>query len=370
MKILLVYNTAEYLLRFRKELICSLQQSGASVHALTPRDSHVPALQALGVTWHEWKLQGHSTDPIRELMSLVDVCRKIRRIAPDAVCNFTIKPLIYASIAARLFTRARIVSMITGMGALFASTTVKGRILRSLVLPVYKMAGRLNDHIIFQNSDDRQDFLDWGICDASKAVVTKGSGVDLQRFAYAPPAAFSGRFILIARLLKDKGIEQFVHAAAHVRSLYPDARFEIAGPLVGGEGGVPKEDLDAWVRKGLVAYLGELADVRSAIASADVYVLPTYYPEGIPRTILEAMALGRPVVTTDWRGCREAVVNGRSGWLVQPMSAESLSDALISFLKDPSLAARMGLQARAQAEREFDVQRVTQRVASLLIASP
>jgi glycosyltransferase involved in cell wall biosynthesis len=369
LRVLLVYNTAEYLLRFRKELIWSLQQTGATVHALTPRDSHVPALQDLGVVWHEWKLKGHSTNPVRELMSVVDACLKIRQIAPDAICNFTIKPLIYASIAAKLFSRARIVSMITGMGALFAANSPKGRLLRWLVLPVYKLAGRLNDHIVFQNADDRQDFLDWGICDVSKAVLTKGSGVDLQRFAYVPPPAFSGRFILIARLLKDKGIEQFVRAAAQVRAVFPDARFEIAGPLIHGEGGVSQKDLDAWVRQGLVAYLGELPDVRPAIASADVYVLPTYYPEGIPRTILEAMALGRSVVTTDWRGCREAVVHGESGWLVQPMSSESLSQALFRFLEDPSLASRMGLQARARAEQEFDVQVVTQRIAALLTAS-
>lgn len=369
MKILLVYNTAEYLLRFRKELIRALQKSGASVHALTPHDQYVPELQALGVTWHEWDLRGHSINPIKELISFWDVCRKMRRIAPDAVCNFTIKPLIYSSIAAKIFSKAKIVSMITGMGALFASGSVKGHLLRSIVLPVYKLAGKFNDHIVFQNGDDRQDFLDWGICGADKSVVTKGSGVDLHRFSYVSPAEFSGRFILISRLLKDKGIEQFVEASTLVRKTYPDARFLIAGPFVDSEGGVRREKMAQWVEQGLIEYLGELSDVRPAIAAADVYVLPTYYPEGIPRTILEAMALGRPVVTTDWRGCREAVVNGECGWLVQPTSATSLSQALLRFLSDPSLAARMGRQARARAEQEFDVQVVTQRVASLLTAA-
>jgi glycosyltransferase involved in cell wall biosynthesis len=216
--------------------------------------------------------------------------------------------------------------------------------------------------VIFQNADDLQEFRERGLIELPIAHIVNGSGVELQHFT---PVSLPGNatFLLIARLLADKGIREYVEAASQIRRSYPHARFLLVGWYDDNPDSLRQEEVDDWISQGTVEFLGRLEDVRPAIAQADVYVLPSYR-EGAPRTVLEAMAMGRPIITTDVPGCREMVVEGVNGFLVPPRDANAIAQAIRRFLEDPRLAARMGHESRRMVEARFDSEIVAMAVVN------
>lgn len=366
MKIAILYNTSDYLLRFRTELIRSLQAGGAEVIAITPRDDATPRLAPLGVRWCEWKLEGQALNPFQDFASMLDLRRILAEERPDAVLNFTIKPVLYGSLVAGWLGVPRVVSMITGMGSIFLPGSWKKRLLLSAVKVVYRLAMRRNHRVLFQNDEDLDYFVEQRFLPRDKAVRINGSGVNLSLFSPRPGEAVPGSFLLISRMIKEKGLHEFVAAARAVKARHPQAVFTLVGPIDNNPGAITREEIAGWEREGIVRYEGVQSDVRPFLARTAVYVLPTYYLEGIPRSILEALAMAKPVITTDWRGCRDTVRSGHNGFLVPPKDAAALEQAMERFLTDPSLAERLGQASRQRAETEFDVEVVNAQVMRAL----
>jgi glycosyltransferase involved in cell wall biosynthesis len=366
MKILLVAGLADSLINFRGPLMAALQERGLDVHVVAPdlaaQSSTRQQLQALGLTVHEVPMARTGTNPLADLRTTWALWRLMRRIQPEKVLGYTIKPVIYGTLAAWLARVPQRYALITGLGYAFQGEGQRSK-LQALVQCLYKLALARANLVFFQNPDDLALFRQRGLLQQdSKVCVVNGSGVDLSRFEYCPlPSTNEGSnlpsFLCIGRLIGDKGIREYAQAARFIRQRYPTVKFVLVGGIDSNPNSVRQEEVDAWVAEGCIDYLGKLIDVRPAIEACSVFVLPSYR-EGTPRTVLEAMAMGRAVITTDAPGCRETVVNGDNGYLVPVKSVEALVSAIEIFLQEPELVRRMGLRGRKLAEAKYDVHKV------------
>lgn len=367
MKFLLIAGLAESVLNFRGALIEALQARGIEVHVAIPAmtDPMVganpcrPELEAAGMVVHEIAIQRTGTSLTADLRMLMQLRRTMARIAPDFVLGYTVKPVIYGMLAAWITRVPHRFALITGLGYAFQGGA-KRRTLRSIAQFLYALALKRAKVVFFQNDDDRQLFIERRIVPSHvRTCVVNGSGVKLEDFRVAPLPEGPLVFLLIARLLGDKGVREYVEAARVVRARTPSVRLQIVGWIDSNPDAITQRELDGWIAEGCIEYLGRLSDVRPAIAASNVYVLPSYR-EGTPRTVLEAMAMGRPVITTDAPGCRQTVVEGDNGFLVPVKSAAALAKAMLKFIDEPSLVARMGARSRALAEEKYDVHKVNE----------
>lgn len=361
MKFLLIASFGESLLNFRGPLIAALQACGLQVHVAAPDLSQGnpirQRLQSQGVVVHCVALRRTGTNPVADVQTLWSLWRLMRRVRPDHVLGYTIKPVIYGSLAAWLAGVPRRFALVTGLGYAFQQQG-QGVALQALVQRLYALAlGRVHT-VFFQNPDDEALFRERAmVAPRARTCVVNGSGVDLAVFSVAPLPPGPPCFLLIARLLGDKGVREYAQAARRVRAMHPDVRCLLVGWIDSNPDAIAQHELDDWVAEGAVEFLGRLSDVRPAIAACSVYVLPSYR-EGTPRTVLEAMAMGRAVITTDAPGCRETVVEGDNGYMVPVQSAEALEHAMLKFVHDPELAERVGRRARRVAEEKYDVHKV------------
>ena len=363
-KIAIIGSVPRSLLLFRGELIQEWVKEGHQVVALAS-PATVPVveeLRELGARFVPLPWDQMGLNPFNELQVWFQLYRELQREQPDIFFLYTVKPVIYASLLAPLLGWPRIFSMITGLGYAFSDASRKQRVLKAFLRPLYKRALRKNEAVFFQNPDDLALFESMGIMEREKAVLVNGSGVNLERFSYTPPPLEPLSFLLVARLIRSKGIEDFVHAAALVREQYPQVRFRLLGPFVKGGDGIREESIRRWEREGKVEYLGRVEDVRPHLAASSVFVLPSYYREGIPRSTLEAMAMGRSVITTDAPGCRETVEHGRNGFLVPVKDVDSLARAMLKLVKCPSMVVKMGKESRKIAENKYDVCTVNNKI--------
>ncbi len=361
-RFLIIAGFADSLVAFRGELIRALIARGLEVHAAAPRltssELARAALEELGVELHDIPAQRAGTNPLADLWLLWRLFRLMRDVKPDIVLSYTIKPVIYGTVAAWLAGVPHRYALVTGLGYAFTGDR-EGR-LQSLIRRMYAFALKRVHKVLFQNSDDRTLFRQLGIVPPPvPAVVVNGSGVDIGRFMQAPLPDTEARFLMICRLLGDKGVREYVAAARRVRQTHPEARFSLVGWIDENPDAIKQSELDGWIADGTIEFLGKLTDVRPAIAASTVYVLPSYR-EGVPRTNLEAMAMGRAVITTDAPGCRETVIDGVNGILVPPKSVEGLVAAMMKFLENPKLAASMGHESRMIVEDRFDVHKVNE----------
>lgn len=361
MKFLLVAGFAESILTFRGPLIEALFSNGLKVHVAAP---DVPigseirnALIAKGLVVHSFPMLRTGTNPLADLQTFWALWRLMRRVRPDYVMGYTIKPVIYGSLAAWLAGVPRRFALITGLGYAFQGEGTRGW-LQALVQRLYALALSRVDKVLFQNPDDEALFRQRGILAVgTPSCVVNGSGVDVGSFTVAPLPPGPSCFLLIARLMGDKGVREYAQAARRVRAVHPGVRCVLVGWIDSNPNAIAQAELDAWVNEGGVEFLGRLSDVRPAIADSSVYVLPSYR-EGTPRTVLEAMAMGRAIITTDAPGCRETVVDGDNGFLVPVKSVDALEQAMLRFIEDPTLTARMGSRSRQIAEEKYDVHKV------------
>jgi glycosyltransferase involved in cell wall biosynthesis len=281
----------------------------------------------------------------------------MRAIKPFFVLSYTVKPVIYGILVAYLLGIPKRFAMITGLGYSLQDTQNRN-ILSAIIGFLYKSVLNRSSKVFFQNPDDESYFRQRGFINpATHTLVINGSGVDLDHYKYCLPPKNSTVFLLIARLLGDKGIREFVSAAKKIKIFHPDAIFQIAGWVDENPNSITQAEVDAWVDEGLIQYLGYVDDVRLILSGCDIYVLPSYR-EGTPRSVLEAMAMGRPVITTDAPGCRETVVDGDNGFLVPVKDVDALVDAMQKFIYDPSLIILMGARSREIAEKKYDVHKV------------
>lgn len=306
-------------------------------------------------------------NPLRDVALVLAYRRLLGRVRPAACLSFTIKPNIYGAIAARMAGVPSIPN-VSGLGTSF----LRGGGFARFVGALYRIAFRRCPVVFFQNPDDRDLFVARAIVRADQARVLPGSGIDLERFApvarddNGPPV-----FLLVARLLGDKGVREYVAAARLLCISVPDARCRLLGPLDdGNRSAIAPAELEAWVAEGAIDYLGEADDVRPAIAQATAVVLPSYR-EGLPRTLLEAAAMGKPLVATDVPGCREVVTEGVNGTLCAPRDVESLAQAMMRIATlDPVRRAEMGQQSRAMVQERFSESRVVAAYLDVLRALP
>lgn len=364
MRILILASMPSSLCNFRGALIEALLAAGHDVHAGAPdllqESSTCAWLEERGVRSYEVPLSRAGLSVTSDLFALIALRRTIQKVGPDLVLAYTIKPVIWGMIAAWMLRVPRRVALITGLGYAFVGVAGgKRAMIRWLASKLYSIALRRASFVIFQNPDDRNDFIEWGILPAeTKVIIVNGSGVDTTAFAEVPlPKPPPLRFLLIARLLRDKGIYEYVGAARIIHKTYPQAEFHLVGPIDTNPDAIRETEIRAWQDEGHVIWHGAQSDVRPSIAAAHVYVLPSYR-EGTPRSVLEAMSMGRPIITTDAPGCRETVEEGVNGFLVPVGEPELLAHAMERFLRDTDLVSRMGAQSRRLAEEKYDVRKV------------
>lgn len=364
MRLLLVGGFADSLLNFRGPLIDDLLKAGVEVHVAAPGieegEEVYVALRARGAIPHSVALQRTGLNPLADLMAIYGLWRLMRQLRPDAFLGYTIKPVVYGVLAAWFAGVRGRYALITGLGYAFQDRpqTWKAHLVSGVARGLYRFSLKRATKVLFQNPDDEGLFRSSRILDQRvPSVVVNGSGVDIQAFKYVEPPEGKFVFLMIARLLVAKGVREYVGSAKRLRADFPNVRFLLAGWLDGGPDSVGAAELAAWVDEGMIEYLGRLDDVRPALNSCNVYVLPSYR-EGTPRTVLEAMSVGRAVITTDAPGCRETVVDGCNGYLVPVRSVEGLSEAMNRLLISPGEARRMGKESRRIAAEKYDVRQV------------
>ena len=366
--IVLSINSSWNLVNFRRNLIARLIAEGFEVVALSPpdlspEDTHVPALTALGVRHIAVAIDAKGVSPLRDLRLTAQYRRILKRLRPVAFLGWTIKPNIYGSLAARSL-RIPVINNISGLGTAFIKVGLLTRVVRLL----YRTALRGSSTVFFQNRHDRDLFVAGRLVDPARTLLLPGSGIDLAQFVpmgiAESPAPL---FLLVARLLRDKGVVEFVEAARIVRAEYPHAEFHLLGFLdAENRTAIPRAQVEAWEREGVVRYLGSASDVRPYLAGATAVVLPSYR-EGMPRSLLEAAAMARPLIATDVPGCTEIARGGDNAILCRVRDARSLADAMCAMLAlTPAERAAMGARSRSIAETEFDVSIIEARYLEAL----
>jgi len=349
-------NSSWNIYNFRAGLVRSLEQTGYEVLAAAPEDEYSSRLERLGCKYHSLSMDSKGRSPIHDSVLFLRYLHLLRRVRPDVFLGYTIKPNIYGSVAAHSLG-IPVINNISGLGTVFLRETWLTRLVKLL----YWGALHGSRTAFFQNEEDRNLFVRLGLLRTDRAVLIPGSGIDLDKFspraspANAAPATFK-TFLLVARLIWDKGVGEYAEAARVVKRLFPDARFQILGFLdVENRNAIPRSQMHAWVKEGNVEYLGAADDVRPALAAASCAVLPSYYREGTPRTLLEAAAMAKPIITTDTPGCRNVVDDGVNGYLCAPRDPEDLADKLIAFLSlEPARRRQMGVASRIKVEAQYD----------------
>lgn len=368
-KLLVVINTSWNIINFRTGLIRGLMGAGYEVVVAAPRDRFSAEIERnLGCRYVELPIAGHSRSPVTDLALFGRFVSLMRAERPDAFLGFTVKPNVFGSLAANLFG-IPCINNIAGLGSVFNETSLTARI----VVILYRIALRRSHWVFFQNREDLELFVARGLVQRVRAGLLPGSGIDTARFA--TPAKVPSKagqpftFLLVARLLKEKGLAELAEATRAVRRKHPQVRTRVLGPLdPRNPAAVPQTQLDGWVAEGVLEYLGVADDVRTILAQADCFVLPSYYREGTPRALLEAAAMAKPIITTDMPGCRDVVDEGMNGCLVPPRDVCALADAMTSMIEaSPATIAAMGQASRVKAEQQFDEKLVVERYLAALL---
>jgi glycosyltransferase involved in cell wall biosynthesis len=370
MRIIVFSNQAFSLVNFRGSLIRQLVESKHQVFALAP--DFTPAIRNQLTLWgaHAEQISLNRTGlyPLRDIYDLFLLTAKFKQLQADIVLCYTVKPVIYGNLAAWLARiRVRIV-MIEGLGYVFTPSGchpgLGRRLLIQIVRFLYWTSLSVAQSVIFLNKDDAREFVADRLVRSNKVKILGGIGVDLKEWSFIPPFKSPTSFAMVARLLREKGIIEFVAAARLVKSLYPSVKFVLLGGLDDNPGSLDREEIEGWVAEGLIEWPGHV-DVKAWLALASVFVLPSYR-EGVPRSTQEAMAIGRAVITTDVPGCRDTVVEGVNGFLVPPRDELALANAMLNFVENPSLVESMGLESRRLAEERFDVVKADARLMAIM----
>ncbi len=350
---------------FRGDLICELRKAGYEVIVTGPNKDNIDKVLELGVRFEEIPMNKDGINPLADLKYILALVKLLRREKPCLTMGYTIKPVIYGAIAAKLAGVENITSMITGAGFLFTSKSTKARVLKTFIFNLYRLALSVASNVIFQNPDDQNEFTQKGLVKKAKTSVVHGSGVNMERFQRCEyPEKIT--FFMLGRLLHSKGAMEYLQAAKIVKDLYPNVRIMLLGKIAYGMAdAISEDDLAPYINDGTIELFGETNDVRPYYAQTSVFVLPSYR-EGTPRSVLEAMSMGRPIITCDSPGCRETVIDGKNGFLVPVKDADKLARAMIEFINNPEIIVKMGQRSHEYCSEKFDVKKVNAEMLKIM----
>lgn len=369
-RILLICSYAPSLTHFRGDFIKDLVLNDFDVFCAAPDcDTETKKeLAALGATLLEFPLGRTGMNPFKDIQSMLALKKIIKNNQIDIIFPYTIKPVLYGSMAANK-TKIAAFSLITGLGYTFSGTTLKSKILQKVTETLYKLSIRKNKVVIFQNRDDYQLFVDKAIMLSNqKYDVVNGSGVNLSKYNFRVNENTSDKiiFVFVARLIREKGTHLFMEAAKTLKIEFPNAEFHVIGNAQTSPSAIKLDTLNKYHNEGIIVYHGRQKNVPEFLSKSDIFVLPTYYREGIPRSILEALSVGMPIITTNTPGCRETVKNLENGFLIKPQDENELISAMKYFLKNPKKIKEMGLKSREMAENKFDVKIINKKLIEII----
>ena len=367
MRVVIVGALPESLLNFRGELLSELVSEGHEVIALANKATPalVASLKDFGVCFNSFPVQRNGMNPLQDLKTFLALRRKFHDLNPDVVMAYTIKPIIWGGFALRNMSHVRFYALITGLGFAFHIKGGLCGLLTKVVITLYKAALVRASGVIFQNRDNQNEFVQHKIIPESRCSIVNGSGVNLTHFKQKSTFPEGCVFLTLGRLLGDKGFREYATAAALVKKRYPDVVFKLVGPNDPSPDSIPVNEVQSWHEKGWIEYCGATNDVRPFLEECSVFVLASYH-EGMPRTVLEAMSVGRPILTTDVPGCRETVDPGENGFLVPKADAKALAERMIWFIENSDKWKTMGIKSREIAEERFDVRKVNDKLISIL----
>jgi len=363
-KIVISSNTAWSIYNFRLNLIRILKEEGYEIIIVAPYDECAKKLKG-EFEYYDIFINNKGTNPFEDIKTFMQYCKLYKKLKPDIVLNFTIKPNIYGTLACGLLN-IKTINNITGLGTLFINQNLVTKIVKYL----YKISQKKAAKIFFQNKDDFYLFINEKLVDKNKCDILPGSGVDVKKFKPIEVKKKDNifRFLLIARMLWDKGVGEYVEAAKIIKQKYQNVEFQLLGPIgVDNPKAISKDQIDKWVKEGIVNYLGVTDDVREYIARADCIVLPSYYREGIPRTLLEAASMEKPIITTNSVGCKEVVDDGINGFLCRVKDVRDLADKMEKMMNlDEEERKKMGKRGRKKVLRKFDEKIIIERYLSVI----
>ena len=370
MKIALIGTTAGCVLGFRIDLIKLLVAEGHKVYAfaLDYDEESIKKVKAIGAIPVQYKFNRSGLNPINDLLNTYRLSRQLRQIRADISFSYFAKPVIFGSLAAVLAGVKRRIAMLEGLGYVFTNQPEgeagKTRFLRKIQIFLYRLSFPFLERIIFLNHDDPVDLIDKNRLHVKQISVLGGIGLDLNSYPFSAPSISPVSFIFIGRLLKEKGVYDYLSAAKLVKQKYPDITFYLLGGVdTENPGAISLDNINQLVSEGIITYPGHVNNVSEWLSSASVFVLPSYR-EGVPRSTQEAMAIGRPIITTDVPGCRETVIDGRNGFLVAPWSPDELAQKMIYFIENPEKILEMGMQSYQIAQSHFDAVKVNEKLLS------
>jgi glycosyltransferase involved in cell wall biosynthesis len=356
------------LINFRGDLLKELVAAGHEVTAMAGGEEPdvVRQLVDIGVSFRAYPIQRNGMNPLADLQTYLALRKALGDLKPDVVLSYTIKPVIWGGMALKGMSSAQFYALITGLGfAFYEGDNFIRTMLNVLVTHLYRASLSKASRVIFQNPDNRYLFISKQIIEKDKSELVNGSGVDVDHFVVAKLPDNDVVFLTIGRLLGSKGFREYAKAARLVKVRYPEVLFKLVGPVDPSPDGISLAEVQSWHNEGIIQYFGETRDVRPFINDCHVYVLPSYH-EGMPRTVLEAMAIGRPILTTDVPGCRETVIPGENGYLVPKADAEALAKRMIWFIENRDELDRMGLASRRIAEKRFDVRKINAKMLQIM----
>jgi len=366
-RIIIIGALPSSLVNFREELIKLFIANNHQVIAMASGASktEVDSVERLGVKYIDYSVQRNGQNPVPDLKTLLSFIRVFKEEKPDVILAYTIKPVIWGGIAAKISPNTRFYGLVTGLGFAFQKSGLKRKLLSTIVTSLYRFALSKSTKVIFQNPDNLQVFLDKKITTQDKAARVNGSGVNLSRYVKAVPLAKKFTFLTIARLLGEKGLREYSAAAKVVKEQHPNVIFQMLGPEDPSPDGIPISEVNKWHNASYIEYAGETKDVRPYLAHCHVFVLASYH-EGMPRTVLEAMATGRPILTTNVPGCRETVVDGENGFLVEKQSVDQLVEKMLWFIEHRNQWQLMADKSRDMAVESFDVHAVNEQLLRIM----
>ena len=357
--LLIVVNDPAFFLSHRLPIALAALENGFKVHVATPYSVEVEVIKKHGLVHHVISLSRSGSNPFHELLSMWSIWRVIKDLNPDILHLVTIKPILYGGVIARLARVPGVVIAVSGLGSVFYTKGIKASALRFFAKGLYRLVlGHKNLIAIFQNPNDRNELVKLGMFNGMRAVVIRGSGVSLEDYPSLPESSDIPVIVFAARLVRDKGIYEFVDAARQLHKLGIRAKFQVVGASdTANQGAVSKSELELWRQEGIVELTGFRTDISEVFAAANIVVLPSYH-EGLPKVLIEAAACGRAVITTDHPGCRYAIVPDVTGLMVPVRNSAALANAIKQLLDDDELRHGMGVAGRALAESEFSIDKV------------